>query len=375
MPIGMSAIGVSLLTLAAMLGVRMRRGLQQATACASSDGHVPDMSIALSPAAAGNILELKTQEPIVRGQVGWSQQSSKNSHPLTLCSATPSGAADLPSDSAKDATDVIDMPQVEDTESLKIELLLAISRTARGQQHDKRPNEAVNAVARRLEAQGAPTDVQLLTGRWNLAYCSTYLFRSSPFWMAGRAVCQDGEEAKRYDWVCDQHRKATMVSEIGAVRQIVAPGRLVSEFETSVAAAPMRVGGSMPVTIFGSIVSSAEITATTETPRGLEKTLEMADVEVKGSNIPLLRPLLDNGLKLDSRSINDALPIDRPFPVFTTTYCDADVRVSRDVDDNLYVYTKESDDTSLTSYDDVDADLGIPELIQGALKVMTGSLN
>ena len=89
----------------------------------------------------------------------------------------------------------------------------------------------------------------------------------------------------------------------------------------------------------------------------------------------LLRPLLDNGLKLDSRSINDALPIDRPFPVFTTTYCDADVRVSRDVDDNLYVYTKESDDTSLTSYDDVDADLGIPELIRGALGVMTGSLN
>ena len=166
-----------------------------------------------------------------------------------------------------------------------------------------------------------------------------------------------------------------MVSEIGAVRQIVAPGRLVSEFETSVAAAPMRVGGSMPVTIFGSIVSSADITATTETPRGLEKTLETADVEVKGSNIPLLRPLLDNGLKLDSRRVNDALPIDRPFPVFTTTYCDADVRVSRDVDDNLYVYTKESDDTSLTSYDDVDADLGIPELIRGALGVMTGSLN
>ena len=312
------------------------------------------------------------------------------------------GEGDWPSDSAEDAApDVIDVPRVEDRESLKKELLLAVSRTARGQQLDKRPNEAVNDVARRLEAQGAPTDAQLLNGRWNLAYCSTYLFRSSPvcepvssspplrsptharaptpylpqFWMAGRAACQDGEEARRYDWFCDQHRKATMVSEIGAVRQIVAPGRLVSEFETSVAAAPMRVGGSMPVTIFGSIVSSAAITATTETPRGLEKTLEMADVEVKGSNIPLLRPLLDNGLKLDSRSINDALPIDRPFPVFTTTYCDADVRVSRDVDDNLYVYTKESDDTSLTSYDDVDADLGIPELIRGALKVMTGSLN
>jgi len=87
MPIGMSTIGVSLLALAAMLGVRMRRGLQQATAFASSGGHESDMSTALTPAAAGNILELKTQESSVRGQVGWSQQSSKNSHPLTLCYA------------------------------------------------------------------------------------------------------------------------------------------------------------------------------------------------------------------------------------------------------------------------------------------------
>ena len=105
------------------------------------------------------------------------------------------GEGDWPSDSAEDAApDVIDVPRVEDRESLKKELLLAVSRTARGQQLDKRPNEAVNDVARRLEAQGAPTDAQLLNGRWNLAYCSTYLFRSSPFWMAGRAACQDGED-------------------------------------------------------------------------------------------------------------------------------------------------------------------------------------
>merc|ERR1719482_1705409 len=81
----MSAIAVSLITLAAMLGVRMRRGLQQAT----------DMSIALAPASANSMLELKAQESIVRGQVGWSQQSSKNSCPLTLCYAGPSAAADF----------------------------------------------------------------------------------------------------------------------------------------------------------------------------------------------------------------------------------------------------------------------------------------
>merc|ERR1719243_343453 len=94
MPIGTSAIAVSLLSLAAMLGVRMRRGLQQAT----------DMSIALAPASADNILELKAVESTVRGEVGWSQQSSENSRPLTVGYAGPSAAADF--------TDVQSLPGI-----------------------------------------------------------------------------------------------------------------------------------------------------------------------------------------------------------------------------------------------------------------------
>jgi len=85
MPIGMSAIGVSFFMLAVMLGVRMRRALHKAAAFASSGGHESDMSIALAPAAAGNILELSTQESTARGQLGWLQQSSKRLRPLTLC--------------------------------------------------------------------------------------------------------------------------------------------------------------------------------------------------------------------------------------------------------------------------------------------------
>ena len=46
-----------------------------------------DMSIPLAPASADNMLELKAQESIVRGQVGWSQQSSESSRPLTISGA------------------------------------------------------------------------------------------------------------------------------------------------------------------------------------------------------------------------------------------------------------------------------------------------
>jgi hypothetical protein len=97
MGFGMPAIGISLLTLAAMLGVRMRRGLQQATTFASSDGHESDMSTAFALDASDTILELKAQdargyeESRIRG--GW-QQSSRNSEPLTLCYAKDSSGFD-----------------------------------------------------------------------------------------------------------------------------------------------------------------------------------------------------------------------------------------------------------------------------------------
>jgi len=119
MPIGMSAIGVSLLVLAAMLGVRMRRELQQAAAFARSVWHESDMSIALAPAAAGNILELNAQESVVIGQVGWSQQSPTNSCPSTFCYATPSAAADEEEDD-------------EESESTEAPYLCYLLRSATG---------------------------------------------------------------------------------------------------------------------------------------------------------------------------------------------------------------------------------------------------
>jgi hypothetical protein len=105
MPIGMSAIGVSLLALAAMVGFHMWRGLRQASIFASSGVHGSDISIASAPASVDNILEMKAQESIDRGQegvqqhsgaaprkdnfidLGWLQHSSENKCSLTLCYA------------------------------------------------------------------------------------------------------------------------------------------------------------------------------------------------------------------------------------------------------------------------------------------------
>merc|ERR1712232_675116 len=125
-------------------------------------------------------------------------------------------------------------------------------------------------------------------------------FRSSPFFMAGRAVCSTESQAKQYDWFCDMHRAALAISNIGTVRQIISPTRLVSEFEVKVGSIPfisnflpgplLGYSGGMPVTIEGAIVSSSDVISIEE-----DKSLEllMDTVEIKGSNIPLLRQLLD----------------------------------------------------------------------------------
>ena len=55
-------------------------------------------------------------------------------------------------------------------------------------------------------------------------------------------------------------------------------------------------------------------------------------------------------------------------------YCDEQLRISRDQDGKLFVYSKVSDSTAPTSYDEADfpADLGVSDLLQGMAKGLLG---
>lgn len=122
------------------------------------------------------------------------------------------------------------------------------------------------------------------------------------------------------------------------------------------------------MTIDGAIVSSADLTPTTD---GTGWEIYMDTVEIKGSNIPLLRQLLDGGLKLQSRWLASVLEDNlsgmytTPRPLFTTTYLSDNLRISRDQDDNIFVYTKVSDSTEPTDYTGTSADLGLLGLLEG----------
>jgi hypothetical protein len=250
--------------------------------------------------------------------------------------------------------------------------------TSRGEYASDKQKDALATVIDTLEAANPnpePTiTTELMEGTWELVVCSHgHLFRSSPFFMAARAVCTTPEQAQQFDWFCTMHRKALAISNIGAVRQIVSRDRLVSEFEVKAGAVPFlndltpfSYSGGLPVTIDGAIVSSADLTAINTTTWELY----MDTVEIKGSNLPGVRQALDAGLKLQSRQLGgflmDNLPgYTNPRPLFRTTFLNEQFRISRDMDDNYYVYVKTSSETEPSDYSKIDADLGVARLLEG----------
>jgi hypothetical protein len=127
------------------------------------------------------------------------------------------------------------------SEDLLSSLLLIASTSGRGVFATTAQKSQVLSFIEQLEKKNPtpqPTTSPLIQGKWELVYSSTQLFRSSPFFMAGRAVCSTKEEAEQYDWFCDMHREALAMSRIGAVRQIISATRMVSEFEVKAGSVP-----------------------------------------------------------------------------------------------------------------------------------------
>jgi hypothetical protein len=249
--------------------------------------------------------------------------------------------------------------------------------TGRGEFASKQQRAAALAAIDALEEEVSEESTVFwsgtATGRWELVYSSTQLFRSSPFFLAARAVCQEGREQKQFDWFCDMHRKALAISQIGAVRQVVSEDKIVNEFEVSAGTipflsdlTPFSYSGGLPLVIAGAIVSTADIVSSDS---GVW-TLYMDTVEIKGSNVPGLRQILDSGLKLQSRSLAGMLEqvapeYATPRPVLRTTFLSNQFRISRDQDGNAFVYVKVNEDSSPTDYSSIDSDLGIGRLLEG----------
>lgn len=271
---------------------------------------------------------------------------------------------------------------VVDNASLLNSLLRIAASTDRGQYAKPSQKDSASQLVASLESNYAPetnqSSLQSSIGTWELLYSNTQLFRSSPFFLAGRSTCQTPEQAEQYNWFCEMHRAALAISTIGVVRQVIThKGKLVNEFEVKVGAVPflsdflprLAYSGGLPLTIDGAIVSSADATQSNTVSNEWE--LYMDTVEIKGSNIPILRNVLDSGnAKLRSRNLSDFLKenvdvYETPKPVLKTTYIDETMRIVRDEDDNIFVYGRVSESEEPTDYSGVMADLGVASLLEG----------
>jgi len=115
------------------------------------------------------------------------------------------------------------------------------------------------------------------------------------------------------------------------------------------------------------IVSTVDATPTSSN----EWELFMDTVEIKGSNIPILRSVLDSGnVQLKSSDLSQLLEenmdsYEVPKPVLRTMYIDATLRIVRDEDDNIFVYGRVSESEEATDYSGVLADLGVASSLEG----------
>lgn len=149
--------------------------------------------------------------------------------------------------------------------ALQQALLSLSAATSRGEWATDGEKAEARDLVSRIEAAALGSDPATSAdcqGTWELIFSDTQLFRSSPFFMAGRAVCSTTDEARRYDAFCELHRAALAISSIRKVRQVVrldAPARITSEFEVRAGAVPFlsdllpgaRYSGGMPVAIDG----------------------------------------------------------------------------------------------------------------------------
>jgi len=263
--------------------------------------------------------------------------------------------------------------------SYRLELLELSAETLRGTQPSKASAERYKELVEELEALGQ-TSPASSPGTYQLVFSTSPegLFRSSPFFLTARAVCKSEDDAAKFGWFCQMHRKALAISRIAGVRQVIKEGgEVVNEFNTIVGAVPFlsdftpfRYSGGWPLEIEGCITSTGTVSES-EVEGELE--VGMKTVQIRGSNIPLLRSLLDSdSAVLDTKQLGDFIEsvnkdYNNPKASLKVVYAGAGdgVRIVRDADGIDYVYVMSSEGVELTDFKDRDADLGVLKLLEG----------
>lgn len=222
-------------------------------------------------------------------------------------------------------------------DDLKRELLLLASVTDRGAYCSKEEKDIVTDLVAQLEALNPTKDPAATAncqGDWDLAYASTQLFRSSPFFQSIRvALGEDNKEVAENGFAL--HAQATSGSRVGRVRQTVTSDTLISAVDLEVGMLP-----GIPLSVKGTVVTTAALEVVSD--RRWEVSIQ--STKVKGSNIPLFNSFLEDlqQMELPVGDFYSSVQGRIPIVPLTTFYVDDTLRITRDVDENFFVFIRES---------------------------------
>lgn len=217
-------------------------------------------------------------------------------------------------------------------DALKRELLLFSSVTNRGEYASSDEQNIIIDLVAQLEALNPTANpASTCEGEWDLCLSSTQFFRSSPFFQSIRvAVGEDNKQVAENFF--DIHDRATTASRIGRVRQSITEDQLTSEVELEVGLVP-----GLPIRVTGNVVTAASLKVVS--PETFE--LQMESTQVKGSNIPFLNQFLDDpSLDIPFSNIYNTIQGQVPVIPMKTFYVDEGMRITRDVDENFFVFTR-----------------------------------
>lgn len=213
---------------------------------------------------------------------------------------------------------------------LKRELLLLSSVSDRGLFLSTEEKSIVEDIVTQLEALNPTSETASQSyGVWDLVCTNTQAFRSSPFFQTIRSVLNDKMSA---DNAFNLHAAATSVGKVGRVRQVIQEnGKFTSEVDLEVGLLP-----GMPMTMKGTVITNAffEIIGAEQWELSIDSTM------VKKSNIPIFDQLLDEIPNLPVGDIYNRVRGSVPTIHLKTYYVDDSVRITRDVDDNFYVFVR-----------------------------------
>ena len=225
--------------------------------------------------------------------------------------------------------------------TLKTDLLRIAARTNRGDLASDAQIESALDIVTQLESMNSPDSNEAeekkysIEGIWDLVFTDAQLFQSSPVFLTIRELY--GEDAEKAKQAFNLHRAATNTGEIGVVRQVITSSQLISKVNIRNGLIP-----GIPFSLRGEIISTADLQILDR----YNMKLTIKETAVEKSNMPFGLGNLLSVASIPVGQLMKAITGTVPECNLSTFYLDNDLRITRNKDDNVFVYLRgESSET------------------------------